>query len=175
MKTWIGWLAVGMAALSALAADRANDGRGLIEAFTSNNNYSGDIWPFRWYASAVSGGNSGNASNHAIDRTGANTWAPQPVYQLERWGGEGDFVLKCPVPPEASFAQARAALQAQLRQLPAGYRPVLTADAFACVPDETPPEEDGVEYLISCSYANPLLAYDAGVRCGEEVLRYAAF
>lgn len=95
--------------------------------------------------------------------------------QLERWGDEGDFVLKCPVPPEASFAQARAALQAQLRQLPAGYRPVLTAGAFACVPDETPPEEDGVEYLISCNYANPLLAYDAGVRYGEEVLRHAAF
>ena len=55
MKTWIGWLAVVTAALGALAADRANDGRGLIEAFTSNNNYSGDIWPFRWYASAVSG------------------------------------------------------------------------------------------------------------------------
>lgn len=99
--------------------------------------------------------------------------APLPKsLQLERWGDEGDFVLKCPVPADASFAQARAALQAQL---PAGYRPVLTADAFACVPDEIPPEEDGVEYLVSCGYANPLLAYDAGVRYGEEVLRHAAF
>ena len=105
MKTWIGWLAVGMAALSALAADRANDGRGLIEAFTSNNNYSGDIWPFRWYASAVSGGNSGGASTHAIDRTGANTWAPQPVYQLERYGGNQTVTFTGLVPNASYVAE----------------------------------------------------------------------
>jgi hypothetical protein len=105
MKKWIGWLAIGTAALSALAADRANDGRGLVAAFTSNNNYSGDVWPFRWYAAAVSGGTSGNASTHAIDRTGANTWAPQSVYQLERWGGNQTVTFTGLVPGATYVAE----------------------------------------------------------------------
>jgi hypothetical protein len=32
-----------------------------------------------------------------------------------------------------------------------------------------------VERLVSCGFANPLLAFEAGVTCGEEVLRHAAF
>ncbi len=120
-------------------------------------------------AAAVAG-----KSYHALLHAETPAALPQGLL-MERWGGEGDFVLKCPVPVDASFPQARAALQAQLQQLPAAYRPVLTADTFACVPGEMPPQEDGVEYLISCGYANPLLAYDAGVRYGEEVLRHAAF
>jgi hypothetical protein len=81
------------------------------------------------------------------------------------------------VPPRHDrLAQARAALAALLCRLPAGFRPVLTADAFACVPAAAVPKtRDGVEMLISCGYANPLLAFDAGVLCGEEVLRHAAF
>lgn len=99
-----------------------------------------------------------------------------PDILTENWGGEGDFVLKCPVAADASWPQARAALAALLRRLPAGFRPVLTADAFACVPAaDVPKTQDGVEMLISCGYANPLLAFDAGVLCGEEVLRHAAF
>ena len=105
MKKWIGWLAIGTVALGALAADRANDGRGLVAAFTSNNNYSGDVWPFRWYAAAVSGGTSGNASTHAIDRTGANTWAPQSVYQLERYGGNQTVTFTGLVPNASYVAE----------------------------------------------------------------------
>ena len=70
----------------------------------------------------------------------------------------------------------RAALQALLTRLPDGCRPVLTADAFACVPAQTLwTDRDGVEHRVSCGYANPLLAFEAGVTHGEEVLRHAAF
>ena len=85
MKSFKAFVVVGAAALGALAAERADDGRGLIEAYASNNNYSGDISPFRWYAAAVTGGTSGGASTHAIDRSNPNTWAPQSIYQLERY------------------------------------------------------------------------------------------
>ena len=40
----------------------------------------------RWYAGAITGGSSGGAANHAIDRSNSNTWAPESIYQLERWG-----------------------------------------------------------------------------------------
>ena len=69
----------------ALAAERTPDGLGLVDALTGTP-VSGDPWPFRWSPAALSGGNAGTASGHAIARTLANTWAPECVYQLERWG-----------------------------------------------------------------------------------------
>ena len=69
----------------ALAAERTPDGLGLVDALTGTP-VSGDPWPFRWSPAAVSGGNMGTASGHAIARTLENTWAPECVYQLERWG-----------------------------------------------------------------------------------------
>lgn len=69
----------------ALAAERTPDGLGLVDALTGTSG-SGDPWPFRWSPAAVSGGNMGTASGHAIARTLENTWAPECVYQLERWG-----------------------------------------------------------------------------------------
>ena len=86
MKKTATFLAIGATVLGALAADRADDGRGLIEAYASNNNFLSDVSPFRWYAGAITGGSSGGAANHAIDRSNPNTWAPESIYQLERWG-----------------------------------------------------------------------------------------
>ena len=86
MKKTATFLAIGATVLGALAADRADDGRGLIEAYASNNNFLSDVSPFRWYAGAITGGSSGGAANHAIDRSNSNTWAPESIYQLERWG-----------------------------------------------------------------------------------------
>lgn len=69
----------------ALAAERTPHDLGLVDALTGTP-VSGDPWPFRWSPAAVSGGNMGTASGHAIARTLENTWAPECVYQLERWG-----------------------------------------------------------------------------------------
>ena len=74
----------GMASV-ALAAERTPDGLGLVDALTGTA-VSGDPWPFRWSAAAIPDGSVGVASGHAIARTGANTWAPECVYQLERYG-----------------------------------------------------------------------------------------
>lgn len=114
-------------------------------------------------------------SFHALLHADGPVLLPEDMI-TENWGGEGDFVLKCPVAADAAWPQARAALAALLRRLPEGCRPVLTADAFACVPAAGLPDgADGAKALISCGYANPLLAFDAGVRYGEEVLRHGAF
>ena len=114
-------------------------------------------------------------SFHALLHADGPVALPEDI-QTENWGKEGDFVLKCPVPTGASWPQARAALQALLARLPDGCRPVLTADTFACVPAQTLwTDGDGVEHRVSCGYANPLLAFEAGVTHGEEVLRHAAF
>ena len=69
----------------ALAAERTPDGLGLVDALAGTP-VSGDPWPFRWSPAALSGGNAGGASGHAIARTRPNTWAPECVYQLERYG-----------------------------------------------------------------------------------------
>ena len=114
-------------------------------------------------------------SLHALLHADGPVRLPEDI-RTERWGGEGDFVLCCPVAADASWPQARAALAALLSRLPQGCRPVLTAEAFVCVPAaELPAASDGVEQLVSRRYANPLLAFDAGVQYGEEVLRHAAF
>ena len=69
----------------AAAVERTPDGLGLVDALTGTA-VSGDPWPFRWLASATSGGTQSGATGHAIARTGENTWAPECVYQLERYG-----------------------------------------------------------------------------------------
>lgn len=90
----------GMASIAS-AAERTPDGLGLVDALTGTA-VSGDPWPFRWSAAAMSGGSAGNASGHAIVRTGANTWAPECVYQLERYGWTMSATFTNLV-PEASY------------------------------------------------------------------------
>ena len=85
----------------ALAAERTPDGLGLVDALTGTS-VSGDPWPFRWSPAALSGGNVGGASGHAIARTLENTWAPECVYQLERWGSTMTATFTNLV-PEASY------------------------------------------------------------------------
>ncbi|MGN0852559.1 MAG: autotransporter-associated beta strand repeat-containing protein [Kiritimatiellia bacterium] len=72
-------LAAGSFAVESVAAES-----GLIEAFTATS-VSGDVFPFRYLPSAIAGGTTGSRSTHAIDRTNPGTWAPELVYQLERY------------------------------------------------------------------------------------------
>lgn len=71
---------------SVLAADRTADGYGFIEGYAGTPVDAAKALPFRYVASAVTGGTLGGASSHAIDRSLPNTWAPEAIYQLERWG-----------------------------------------------------------------------------------------
>ena len=79
---------MGLASLLGVsAAERTPDGYGLVEALTGTSSFGGqDPSPFRFLGSAVSGGTSGGSSTHAIDRGNPNAWAPQCVYQIERYG-----------------------------------------------------------------------------------------
>ncbi len=75
--------------LGAFAADRTDDGYGLVEAFTGTTVASGkDPWPFRYLKSAILNGTVGTPSTHAIERNNANTWAPECVYQTELYGAD---------------------------------------------------------------------------------------
>ncbi len=74
-------------ALGAFAADRTEDGYGLVEALTGTA-ATKDTWPFRFWEGAFSSATSGSPSGKTIDRSGPNTWAPESVYQLERYGGD---------------------------------------------------------------------------------------
>ena len=87
MKLKIGFLVV-LAGWTAgiFAADRTADGYGFIEGYAGTSVDAAKALPFRYVASAVTGGTLGGASTHAIDRSLPNTWAPEAIYQLERYG-----------------------------------------------------------------------------------------
>lgn len=82
----------GLAGLVALAActlptrlEAANlaDGMGLVDAYAASAESSATM-PFRYQTSIYSGGNTGS-NNVNIDRRSENCWAPEAVYQQERY------------------------------------------------------------------------------------------
>ena len=84
------------------------------------------------------------------------------------WGYDGDVLVKCPVPVNTGYAEARAAAAKIIDRLPWDYRLVRLSDIFDCrIPGDFPREKDGVIYLPSVSFENPLLAFDAGVLYGK--------
>ncbi|MBP5226355.1 MAG: hypothetical protein J6336_03125 [Kiritimatiellae bacterium] len=71
-------------ALPVMAAN-LTAGYGLVDAIA--NSEPPGCWPFRIAPEGMfSGGAAGGSSTHAIDRSGENCWAPESVYQLERYG-----------------------------------------------------------------------------------------
>lgn len=80
-----GAFAAAMLAGVAMAAERTDDGRGLVEAYAGTVNGDG-YGPFRHSAAAVTGGRTGSQTSNAIARDLPNTWAPERIYQLERYG-----------------------------------------------------------------------------------------
>lgn len=84
-KTMTGACAACLLAGVAAAAERTDDGRGLVEAYAGTVNGDG-CGPFRYSADAVTGGLTGAQTANAIARDLPNTWAPERIYQLERYG-----------------------------------------------------------------------------------------
>lgn len=84
--------------------------------------------------------------------------------KTEKWGYETDILIKCPVDVNANYIEARRAVADEIKQLPKKYKAAMVADMFDCRLKGTYPEEkDGITYIPSCAYENPLLAFDAGV------------
>lgn len=84
-KTMMGACAACLLAGVAAAAERTDDGRGLIEALAATANGDG-YGPFLYSSTAITGGNVGAQTANAIVREQSNTWAPERIYQLERYG-----------------------------------------------------------------------------------------
>ena len=69
---------------------------GLVDAVAVRNQ-SSETFPFRYSASVFNGGTVQYYTN-AVDRSGANCWAPECVYWQERWGSEMTVTIPNLVP-----------------------------------------------------------------------------
>lgn len=93
-----------------------------------------------------------------------NPEAVLPGAAKEKWGYSGDVLVKIPVEKGKSYIDARKKVKAFLEQMPAGFKAVCVGDCFAMSAAGTyPAEKDGIFYLPSVAYDNPLQAFDAGV------------
>lgn len=91
-KTMTGACAAWLLAGVAVAAERTNDGKGLVEALAVRS-IGSECEPFRYVASAISGGTAVDPAAAAIARDKPNTWAAEGIYKLERWGNNMEVVL----------------------------------------------------------------------------------
>lgn len=85
--------------------------------------------------------------------------------KTEPWGYVEDTLVKCMVASDAGYIEARKAVAEFIEKMPAEYRVAFVADCFDyTIKSGYPAEKDGIVYMPSCSYPNPLLAFDAGVK-----------
>ena len=88
--------------------------------------------------------------------------------ETKRWGYEGDTLIKCFVDKDANYIAGRSQVANVIEQLPKEYKVALVADSFDhAVKPGYPKVENGILYISSCGYKNPLLAFDAGVVYGK--------
>ncbi len=85
--------------------------------------------------------------------------------KTEKWGYPEDTLVKCSVPSQANYIDARRAVKDFIDNVkPSQYKVAFVADCFDYeVKAGYPAEKDGIVYMPSCAYNNPLLAFDAGV------------
>ncbi|MBR3942345.1 MAG: hypothetical protein IKJ55_03220 [Clostridia bacterium] len=82
----------------------------------------------------------------------------------EKWGFERNMVMRCPLEKNASFAEARNKILDAVLQLPEDIKLLSIADCFDyTLPETCETQADGMVYLPSKAYKNPVLAFDAGV------------
>lgn len=91
---------------------------------------------------------------------------------VEKGGMEDHYILRCPVPLSWGYTEARKAAMALIGRFSETQRLVLSANEFDYrVRDGYPKTEDGIRYLPSKAYENPVLAFEAGLCMGEEMSR----
>ena len=77
--------------------------------------------------------------------------------------GEDRYLVRCPVPLDCGYAEARVAAQEIIRRLPAHRQLILSAYAFDyAVKEGYPKTENGILYLPAKAYDTPALALAAG-------------
>ena len=81
----------------------------------------------------------------------------------EKGKGENRYILRCPVPLDCTYPQARAIVKEIVEQFGEAQKLILSADAFTYqVKSGYPKTENGILLLPSKVYATPILAYKAG-------------
>lgn len=88
-----------------------------------------------------------------------------PAYPFcEKAKGETRYILRCPVPLDCTYPQARAVVKEIAEQFSANQRLILTADAFTYqLKPGYPKVENEILQMPSKAYATPTLAYEAGL------------
>lgn len=87
----------------------------------------------------------------------------------EKFGYECDTVVKCKVDMSDGYMTARKKVFDIVTTLE-GFKVAMVADEFEyTIKNEIPKSETGITLFPSQSYANPLLAFDAGVIMGGEL------
>ena len=98
-----------------------------------------------------------------------------PAFSGVSWehaAGENRYILRCPVPLDCEYMEARSMAMNTVQSFSETQRLILSADEFDYqVKDGYPKTEGNIFYLPSKAYENPLLAFDAGVSVGEEAAK----
>ena len=84
------------------------------------------------------------------------------------YGPDGDLLVTCPLSPDADWAEARSEAAKWLEGLPCGTKLIYTADEFTYTLKAAPTPEDGVDYLPSAGFSNPVEAFDGGALWAKE-------
>jgi len=88
--------------------------------------------------------------------------------ETEQCGYKDDILIKCEVPQDSGYIEARRKIREVAERLPSEYKIVLIADCFAYeVKTGYPAKENGIVYMPSVAYKNPVQAYDVGVTYDE--------
>lgn len=89
--------------------------------------------------------------------------------RCEKTGMDGHYVLCCPVPLSFGYAEARTAALKLVMQFSEAQRVILLAHEFDYSFREAGPDlREGIWYLPSKAYENPILAFEAGLKFGKE-------
>ena len=95
----------------------------------------------------------------------------KPNFANVTWeqGNKGNrFILRCAVPMDCTYPQARAVEKAIVEQFTEGQKLILSADNFTYqVKPGYPKVENGILLMPSRAYATPTLAYEAGQEVAE--------
>ena len=89
----------------------------------------------------------------------------------EKAAGDRRYLLRCPVSLSCGFEEARAVAQQVIWRFSQTQRVIMLANEFDYqVREDHPKTEDGIFYLPAKAFANPVLAFEAGVMFGKESL-----
>lgn len=88
-----------------------------------------------------------------------------PAYPYcEKAKGENRYILRCPMPLNCTYPQARAVVKEIVERFSQNQRLIFTADAFTYqVKPGYPKVENTILLMPSKAYENPTLAYEAGL------------